>query len=647
MPVFIKPDNISKRDKGFKEWFNLDLFIKKIIASSPSVVKSLINTITGNDTTDNIIIENTVGKTIVYGFGMSSSKRQETFDSITGDPVTVDYNSYNTINGYFHQEMSRNNNTFKFSGSLLYFTNQATSYFTDGSFAAFIHSYIKNSKKFTSAISFEKYLETDAQNGMNGSVNRQYQFSKRLPGLYTIALLDDIIPTNLSYDASNRIINSTSGDDATLPIADGTIYGLSLNDFSNYYKTYIDNLNEKSATDLLDFLLLYVDAMDKSNALTSHSPFATISDLQPTGLITITDLQGQAFTDLASAMGWFAGYCGSTPTDTSLNAGVFKFTVPANSVIFDNFCFNNNILFEDPIGLIIEFGNNCFSYNNQNNIIGVAIFGDYCFQNASPKIKNTIKQIVNCGSGLANGYAGRMDIQYPSGNLPGDVFTTTSLAWINVPYLYKSNPTQFLIAAKANMTNPDSAINYEGVDNFSAGFVYKGVDFTAENGGRYAVDGTTITDPTPITGQGYEICVVGNGLFIDGITYLKFSLIHRFYDREGYWTTKLINKQTNLQYFPSATAGEILNDNGISANIPLADSTNSGLMSPSQVEAINNKVDKGADNSTTIVLTSAQLNSQYPTAGTGFEVYCASIIAGSMMYKKRVNGWFGITTFIP
>lgn len=59
------------------------------------------------------------------------------------------------------------------------------------------------------------------------------------------------------------------------------------------------------------------------------------------------------------------------------------------------------------------------------------------------------------------------------------------------------------------------------------------------------------------------------------------------------------------------------------------------------------KITIGVNNPTTTVLTSTQLNSQYPTATTGFKIYCTSIIAGSMVYERTPTQWIGMTVIVP
>ena len=77
----------------------------------------------------------------------------------------------------------------------------------------------------------------------------------------------------------------------------------------------------------------------------------------------------------------------------------------------------------------------------------------------------------------------------------------------------------------------------------------------------------------------------------------------------------------------------------------LANWTDTGLTQKMYVD--DKFVQKGVDNSTTVVLNSATLDSTYPDATTGFRVYCASIIVGAMTYEKTPTGWLGFTCIVP
>ena len=100
---------------------------------------------------------------------------------------------------------------------------------------------------------------------------------------------------------------------------------------------------------------------------------------------------------------------------------------------------------------------------------------------------------------------------------------------------------------------------------------------------------------------------------------------------------------TNNIYGVALTGNSIQSYGSIVANAIVV-GTN---VSPTNLTDIAAKVSKGVDNATTIVLSSATLNSTYPTVTTGFKVYCTSIIAGAMTYEKTPTGWIGYTVFVP
>lgn len=55
----------------------------------------------------------------------------------------------------------------------------------------------------------------------------------------------------------------------------------------------------------------------------------------------------------------------------------------------------------------------------------------------------------------------------------------------------------------------------------------------------------------------------------------------------------------------------------------------------------------GVDNPTTIVLSSTDLETNYPSSPAGFRVYCVDIIAGAMVYEKTPSGWIGMACIVP
>ena len=133
---------------------------------------------------------------------------------------------------------------------------------------------------------------------------------------------------------------------------------------------------------------------------------------------------------------------------------------------------------------------------------------------------------------------------------------------------------------------------------------YKTSSFTAENGIFYVTGDTgtvTVTDPTGVIGKGYIVHNPHYTVIIGGVSYPAGGLIYRRYITGG-WVAYNYGQYSDLYA---------------------------------------KKVEVGVNNSTTVVLTRATLNSTYPDATTGFRVYCTSIIVGAMVYEKTPTDWIG------
>lgn len=446
--------------------------------------------------------------------------------------------------------------------------------------------------------------------------------------------LDDSLNDNYLW-----ITSDTSGSNCLIPI--GLSKGFRVqgyvdaNTFLTLIKNSEDSLVIRSKNGLVipkytTFTLYFNGVIDGSEYWTLDFEIPTaVSD----GKITITDLQGQAFTDLASAVAWITPYYIGDFTadvaDLSFKDSVFKLTLPQDSSLAgaNGFCSSStsskDVLFKDSNGLVNAFARSCFVQSTQNNVIGKASFQRNCFQQASPTIKNIIAQVVSCEDSFGLNYKGRIDIGKLGNDkgqeLPTDIFTTGELVCINVPYsekfVFDGSPDGDLQQAKANMYNLNSVINYEGVDY--TGFVYKTSAFTAENDKFYITQGSfTIDDSQQIEGKGYVVYVLRNSVVINTVTYGPGSLIYRFYN-DGNWTSVLINKPTNLEYVASPTYGIVGNDNGDYAEISLADATNAGLLSPAGFTALSNSMQKSYKNSAF----TAQNNFFYICSGTGYPIY--------------------------
>lgn len=142
--------------------------------------------------------------------------------------------------------------------------------------------------------------------------------------------------------------------------------------------------------------------------------------------------------------------------------------------------FNNKCVFgienfshstgNNSFGTQTLFADTCFKNSESNNEILSATFGNQCFINAAPKIKNSVGEIINVGSEFALNYLGRFDITQTLGltagtDLPIDIFTTANICSIHIPNALQYNnggsPDGDLVNLLANVTNPNSLITYD------------------------------------------------------------------------------------------------------------------------------------------------------------------------------------------
>jgi hypothetical protein len=120
------------------------------------------------------------------------------------------------------------------------------------------------------------------------------------------------------------------------------------------------------------------------------------------GKIRLSDPNGTAFTDLATAHAYVLNFTSATIYDESFNDGVYIFSV-APGTPFNNipgFCNNAQMQFEDPQGLVNLFDDNCFMSNERNNIFGSINVGDNFLQNSSGN--NTIVYLIGGDQILEN-----------------------------------------------------------------------------------------------------------------------------------------------------------------------------------------------------------------------------------------------------
>jgi len=110
---------------------------------------------------------------------------------------------------------------------------------------------------------------------------------------------------------------------------------------------------------------------------------------QEIGLIKIVDLNGEFFTDLATANAYISSFTSATITDESFNDGVYYFTVPiASDFSNDSYFLGANAAYItayliDPNNLISILGDYAFQNNNSNNIVSSTTFGVEAFSSAT------------------------------------------------------------------------------------------------------------------------------------------------------------------------------------------------------------------------------------------------------------------------
>ncbi len=80
--------------------------------------------------------------------------------------------------------------------------------------------------------------------------------------------------------------------------------------------------------------------------------------------------------------------------------------------------------------------------------------------------------------------------------------------------------------------------------------ITKSANFTAENDQDYTATATlTVTDPTPVTGKGFQVHVIGGTSTIGGVGYTAGALVYRYYDGAVWVSTNLKQSLQNVLDF--------------------------------------------------------------------------------------------------
>jgi len=228
--------------------------------------------------------------------------------------------------------------------------------------------------------------------------------------------------------------------------------------------------------------------------------------VNPLGLIKIVDLNGDFFTDLATATAYIEQFF-SDPTiitDKSFNEGIFFFTVPENTSMDVNLTFLSNLdgvtfntaSFIDKFGLITSFlGASSFQLTNGKFIFGGDVeFTDYCFYNSNAYVEiNNLKSTLGADYLFSDSNAtvkifGNIG-ENETANFGIDFFnTSTSTVLVNASK-YTSNAGGIQGDLQTAITNGCNVF-FDGIDKENA--INKVISFSAPNHSTFPTTQATI-----------------------------------------------------------------------------------------------------------------------------------------------------------
>ena len=346
--------------------------------------------------------------------------------------------------------------------------------------------------------------------------------------------------------------------------------------------------------------------------------------------------------------------------------------------------------------------------STSNNTMQTINVLDNAFNNAFPSIKNSIYKIQSCDYNFAFSYSGRMDISLfgvdGTQNLPFDFFMSGNLVWINTSYKNRyinAGSEDFDITQlKANFNNHNvnnNTVNFEGIEDqpipidlsgyellsnkqtnlTSSATKYPTID--AVNTGLTTKQDALVSGTSIKTINGNSILSSGNIVVGDALT--TGNLTQFASNTSAEIASKVTNETGNgslvFNNDPAFTgtatfatiqingglSSEYIQGNGGTSNfatgvravtMALGTLSNTVVSGGETVSAAFGKLQGQINaraqyftNNTTTTLSSATLNSTYPTATTGTHVYCTSILVGAMIYERTLTGWIGWTIFVP
>jgi hypothetical protein len=136
----------------------------------------------------------------------------------------------------------------------------------------------------------------------------------------------------------------------------------------------IQYLTKVASTSISSFISQTITSGVTDKAPSENAVYNALSFKQGFGKIKLTDPNGAYFTDLSSAKAYVQQFTSATIFDGSfnVNGNEYFFSVAANTAFnnIDGFCNVYDMNFQDPEGLVIQFGADCFQSNSTDNIFG-------------------------------------------------------------------------------------------------------------------------------------------------------------------------------------------------------------------------------------------------------------------------------------
>jgi hypothetical protein len=133
-------------------------------------------------------------------------------------------------------------------------------------------------------------------------------------------------------------------------------------------------LTQVTSTSISSFISQTITSGVTDKAPSENAVYNALSAKQGFGKIKLTDPDGAQFSDFPSARAYVQSFTSATIFDESfnVNGNEYFFSVAANTLFnnTDSFCNDTNMNFQDPYGLVITFGDDCFDANVTDNIFG-------------------------------------------------------------------------------------------------------------------------------------------------------------------------------------------------------------------------------------------------------------------------------------